>query len=172
MLKFTHLIGFFLIYLSVNAQKASCYKSPNVNFNTYASFYMLNSPLDAHDITSPFINRKDFKQNESNYFILYNELSLKNLTILDGESEHGTLLFNLYEGNAFSTEGIAPIGYRKKKLKGNNLIIDIMDGGDKTLLFRGWIELRRIKAANDYSRYQKGISLILLNFIIEPVIIE
>lgn len=172
MLKFTHLIGFFLIYLSAYGQKATYYKCPNVNFNTYSSFYMLNTPLDAHDITSPFINRKDFKQNESNYFILYNELSLKNLTILDGESEHGTLLFNLYEGNTFNSGVIAPKGYKSKKLKGNNLIIDIMDGGDKSLLFRGWIELKRIKATNDYSRYQKGISLILLNFSIEPVVIE
>ncbi len=172
MLKFVQLIGFFLIYLSASGQKVFFYRNATVEFNKFNHFFIQNSPLDVHDMASPYLKKSDLVINESKYFILYNEVSLKNLTILDGESENGTLLINMYEGMQFADLPNPPKGYKKKKIKSNHLIIDIINGADKSLIWRGWIELKKIKATDDYQLYQKAISLILLNFAIDPVISE
>ena len=172
MVKFFSLIGFLLIYLPVYSQKASYYKDAATDFHTFSYFYLLNCPLDAHELTDPFLDKKSLNNNEINYFIIYNEMSLKNLTLIDGEGSTGTLLINLYEGSSFNDQVTTPSGYKKKKLKGKNLVIDIQNGANKTLVWRGWIDLAKIKATDAYALYQKAIYNILQNFTIEPTIIE
>jgi hypothetical protein len=172
MVKFIHLIGFFLIYLSASAQKPFYFLDQEAKLNTHNFFFILNNPLDAHDLTSPYINKKKLNDNEIKYFILYNELSLKNLTIIDGEAEDLTLIVNIYEGGAFDQKVPAPYSYKKKKIKGRQLIIDIVSGTTKLLVFRGWIDLDKMKTTDHYKLYQRAICLILSNFKIDPVLVD
>lgn len=172
MLKFMQLIGVFIIYLSTYSQKAFFYKNSDFAPNKYRYFLIDNPHFDTHDITSPFINIDDYTINENKCFILYYEVSLKNLTIIDGESADMTILMNMYEDVFFNDSILIPKDYKKKKLKGKCLILDMIDGGNKSLIWRGWIDLKKIKAKDEYSFYQKAISLILLNFTVEPTIIE
>src|ERR1700741_3677121 len=99
MLKIISLIGFMGFYFSAFGQKASNYLDPTVDLNKYQWFYFPNSPLDAHQLTDPFLDKKLLNENNSLYFVLYNELSLKNLTILDGNGPEGTLEAYIYEGS-------------------------------------------------------------------------
>lgn len=172
MVKFMQLIGLFLIYLSAYGQKAFFYQNSALDLNKYSYFLIENSTFEVHDITNPFINIMNIKDNENKYFILYNEVSLKNFTIIDGESGYMTILMNIYEGSSFNDSILMPKDYKKKKLKGNHLILDMTDGGSKSLIWRGWIDLKKIRAKDKYTLYQRAISLILLNFSIEPAIIE
>lgn len=172
MLKFFTLISFLCFYLSTSAQKAFYYQDNSVELNKYTYFYMVNSTIDAHELTDPFIDKRSLYINNMKFFILYNELSLKNLTLIDGESGSGTILWDLYEGSSFNEKTLTPSAYKRKKLKGNFLIIDALDGANSTLIWRGWIDLKKVKAPNTYSQYQKAICLILLNFRITPTIIE
>ena len=169
MLKLFTLISFLLINFSIAAQKASYYIDKSVDLNKFTNFYLLNCPLDAHDLTSPFINKNNLNVKENNYYVLYNELSLKNLTIIDGESTESTFLINLYEGSSFDATVLKPADYKPKRIKGPHLILDIVSGKNKTLVWRGWINVKKIKSANIT---QKAIYLILLNLNLVPVIVE
>lgn len=168
MLKFINLLCFFLIYSSLVAQKAFFYKNNAAELSKYSYFFMFNG----YDITSPFINKNSLELNNNKYFILYNELSLKSLNIMLESKEEGTIFINLYEGSTFSYLAIIPKGYKKKKLKGRYLILDMIDGNDKSLIWRGWIDLKKLKANDERSLYQKAISLIMFNFSLEPTVIE
>jgi len=172
MLKFLSFISFTFIYLSASAQKASYYVDKTIDLNKYNYFFLANCPIDPHDLTSPYLNKSSLNSTEMGYFILYNEFSLKNLVIIDGHAEKGTLQINFYEGGSFDAGTPTPPGYKPKKLSRSHLIIDMIDGGTKTLVWRGWIDLSKIKSSNSYQLYQKGISSILNNFHIEPVISE
>ncbi len=172
MLKFIYLIGFFLIYLSASSQKAYYFIDEEAKLNAYNYFYVENNPLDAHDITNPHLNKKELNDTEIKYFILYNEVSLKNLTILDGAAEERCFIIYMYEGSAFDEKIPAPSSYKKKKIKGNQFIIDITSGSTKLLVFRGWIDLSKIKTTDTYRLYQRAICLILSNFKIDPIISE
>jgi hypothetical protein len=172
MLKFLSFISFTLIYLSASAQKVSSYFDKTIDFNKYNYFFMANCPINIHNLTSPYIDKKNLKGNEIGYFILYNELSLKNLVIIDDHAEIGTLQIYLYEGSSFDASISTPVGYKPKKLTRPHFIIDMIDGGSKTLVWRGWIDLSKIKSSGPYQHYQKGITAILNNFHIQPVIAD
>lgn len=175
MLKFFTFISFWAFYLSAQAQKAAYYHDPAADLNKYTYFYMGNATLDAHELTNPFIHKNELKDHEIMEFILYNELSLKNLTLIDGRSDVGTICCNVYTGGVFDEKPILPAGYKKKKLKGNFLILDLLDEGNHQLVWRGWMDLKKIKGGKTmeaYTLYQKAICLILLNFKINPTIIE
>jgi hypothetical protein len=175
MLKFFTFISFWTFYFSAQAQKAAYFQDRTADLNKYTYFYMGNATLDAHELTDPFIKKSELKDNEIIDFIAYNELSLKNLTLIDGKSNIGTLCFNFYQGSAFDEKPILPIGYKKKKLKGNFLILDVLDEGNHQLVWRGWMDFKKLKGAktmNTYTLYQKAICLILLNFKINPTVIE
>jgi hypothetical protein len=169
MLKLFTLLCFLIINFSIVAQKASYYVDKTIDLNNFTNFYLLNCPLDAHDLTNPFIDKTLLNKQENNYFALYNELSLKNLTIIDGESTESTFLVNLYESSSFDATVSTPIDYKPKRIKGPHLILDIISGANNKLVWRGWINLKKIKSSNVT---QKAIYLILLNFRIEPVIVE
>ncbi len=171
MVKFISLLILSSIYFSVFGQKASYYKDPNTDLNKYNWFYLPDGPLDAHDLTNPFLDKSSLDINKYSIFILYNELSLKNLTILDGNGGEGTLKIQLYEGSAFKPVN-APLGYKSKKLKGRILILDIMNPSNDTLVWRGWIDLKKVKAPNEKQQYQKSICAILNNLVINPVITD
>jgi hypothetical protein len=172
MLKFFTLIGFFLIYFSGHAQKAFYFQDKDVDLNKFSYFYLANSPMDAHELVDPFLDKNKLDANKYMFFALYNEASLKNLTIIDGSSEFLTLIFNLYEASSFDQSTFLPMSYKPKKIKGNFLILDILNGANKTLVWRGWIDLKKIKATEVYTLYQKAIHQIFLNFTIEPTVIE
>lgn len=172
MLKFIYLTSLFLICLNLNAQRARFYKNPSIDFNQFTYFYIQNNPVDAHDINSPFINKMLFTDIENKCYSLYYELSLKNMTIIDGESINKTILVNIYEGIDFDNMVKTTADYKNKKIKTQHLMIDILDGSNNTLIFRGWIALKNKKAISNYDLYQKAIYLILYNFKIDPVIIE
>lgn len=140
--------------------------------NKYNYFYLENCPIDVHDLTSPYFDKFSLKNNEINYYILYNEFSLNNLTIVDGHVDMGALQINIYQGTFFDKNTLTPLGYKPKKLKKTNLVIDLVDGGTKILVWRGWIDLSKIKSSNTYQLYQKAIATILGNFHIQPVISE
>lgn len=172
MLKFLSLLSFTLFYLSASAQKVSYYIDKTVNLNKYNYFYLNNSTIDAHDLTNPYLNKNSLSVNEISYFIAYNELSLKNLTIIDDHADNGTFFVNLYEAALFDATITTPPTFKSKKLKKNSLIIDMVDGGSKMLIWRGWVDISKIKANSQYERYQKAISSVLSKFKIEPVIAE
>jgi hypothetical protein len=168
MVKIISLLAFMGIYFSAFGQKASYYTDPAANLNTYQWFYMPNSSLDAHAITNPFLDKKSLNDLDNLYFILYNELSLKNLTILDGNGPEGTLEAYIYEGSNFANQ-LTPLGYKTRKIKGRYLIIDFLNASNHVLVWRGWLDLKKMKGTL-YQQYQKAITLILTNLKIEPVI--
>lgn len=172
MVKYLFFLSFIFIYLSASAQKASYYTDKTVDLNKFNYFFLANCPIDAHDLTSPYLDKNSLKDSEIGHFIIYNEFSLKNLTIIDGHAESNSLSVNLYEAVLFDPNTQTPAGYKPKKLTKTNLIIDLVDGGSKLLVWRGWIDLSRVKSANSYELYQRAISAILCNFHIQPVIAE
>lgn len=171
MVKIISLLIFFGFYFTAFGQKASYYKNPETDLNKYSWFYLPEGPMDAHDLTNPFLDKLSLDVNKYGIFILYNELSLKNLTILDGNGGTGTLKIDLYEGSAFKSVNTPP-GYKVKKLKGRILMIDMIEPSTQTLVWRGWIDLKKVKAGTERLRYQKAINAILYNLKIEPVIVE
>lgn len=172
MLKFFSSVGFLLIYLSASAQKASYYIDRSVDLNSFNYFYIEDSLTDVHDLTSPYLIKSNLKSNQMSTFILYNELSLKNLTIIDDHADIGTLLIHFYEDIKFDPLVKTPTGYKSKKLAKKSFVIDMVNGGTGQLVWRGWIDQKKIRATDDYQRYQKGITCILKNFLIQPVIHE
>ncbi len=171
MLKIISLIGFLGFYFSAFGQKASYYKDASVDMNQFQFFYMPNSTLDAHNLTNPFLDKKSLNDTDYWYFSLYNELSLKNMTLLDGHGGVGAFEIFIYEGSTFEKR-ISPIGYKPKKIKGRFLVIDAVNSTNETLVWRGWIDLKKIKNASGYRLYQRAICLLLTNLKIEPVITE
>lgn len=169
MLKISQLIGLLLFSLSGSAQKAFYYQEKSVDLNKFNDFYIQDSPIDAYELTSPFINKMALQDDNNKYFILYNELSLKNLTIMHVNNIDKELLISIHlEGNYLCGCAISSNYYKKKKAKKGDLVIDIVDGASKTLVWRGWTDLKKIKSTNAYSLYQKAISLILINLKIDP----
>jgi len=171
MVKIISLLIFTGFYFTAFGQKAAFYKNPETDLNKYSWFYLPEGPMDAHDLTNPFIDKLNLEINKYSTFVLYNELSLKNLTILDGNGGEGTLKIDMYEGADFKPAN-APLGYKTKKIKGRILILDMVDPNTQQLVWRGWIDLKKIKAPNERQQYQKAICAILCNFKIEPVIAE
>lgn len=171
MAKIISLLGFMMIYFSTWGQKASYYIDPAADLNKFAYFYMPASSLDAHELTNPFLVKNDLNDNNRKDFVLYNELSLKNMTLLDGHGGEKVIEVYLYEGSGF-VHRTTPLGYRSKKLKGKFLILDVLNSANETLIWRGWIDLKKIKGFSPSEINRKAIIAILTNLKIEPVITE
>jgi hypothetical protein len=171
MVKTISLLIFMGIYFSAYGQKASYYIDSGTDLNKFPSFYMPSSSLDAHDLTDPFLNKKSLSDNNYKDFVIYNELSLKNLTIIDGHGGEGVFEVYMYEGSAFEKR-TTPLGYKSKKLKGQFLVIDILNSGNQVLVWRGWIDLKKVKADSTNQKYQKAICCLLANLKIEPEMTE
>lgn len=161
MLKIFTLIGLTLIYFVGYGQKAFYYQDKSTDLNKYDQFYLLNNPLNFKEITSPYLQQSNLKDKSANYFILYNEAGLKNLQLSDSENLETVLLMNLYEGSSFDATIKNPQDYKPPKLNGRFLILDILTPTTKTLLWRGWINMKKVKSTKPY---QRAIYLLLANF--------
>lgn len=170
MLKFIAIIGLLTISLSTYSQKAGYYLNPQANLNDHHYFYMPDCPIDVHDLTNPFLNKKLINESSNNYyFILFYELSLKNLIITDGDMASDCIKVYIYEDVDFHSNMVLPLGYKAQKFKKKTLILDMVDSQSGNLLYRSWIDIQKIKASNNYHQFQSGITLLLRNLNIQPV---
>jgi len=165
MRKLFFILSIIFIYLPLNGQKASFYQDKSVNLNTYTSFYLLNTPIDAHDLSGAYLNKSIFNDNEYMYFATYYELSLKNIVVVDGENMINCFHVKPYISNKFDHLP-TPLSYKIPKIKSNTLVIDLVDASTKTLVWRGWINLDKIKTKDQRLKITNGIHLItkLLQF--------
>jgi hypothetical protein len=171
MVKIISLLGFLTIYFSAWGQKASYYIDPSANLNQFQHFNMPGSSLMPAELTHPFLDKSKLNYNNRRDFALYNELSLKNLSFLPEKSDDSVLEVFLYEAASFENR-TTPKGYKSKKLKGQFLILDMLNSSNHTLVWRGWIDLKKIKAITPAEKNQKAMIAILTNLKIEPAIIE
>ncbi len=89
------------------------------------------------------------------------------MTLLDGHGGEKVFEVLLYEGSDFEKRTTPP-GYKPKKLKGRFLILDILNSVNETLVWRGWIDLKKIKSTHPNEISRKAICALLTNLKIEP----
>lgn len=173
MLKFITLIGLLFLSIVGHAQKPGFYINDASIINTHRYFYLNNCPIDVHELTNPFINKNETKNAPlDKYFILYNELSLKNLTIIDSDKESTCIIVDIYESNEFNKTMVYPINYKPRKLRSKHLILDMTSVGSGNLIYRAWIDLAKLKFSNTYNRNICALKALLKGFTIQPLINE
>lgn len=173
MLKIITVIGFLLLSIGGYAQKSGYYMGDPDAVNNHRYFYLNNCNIDIHDLTSPFIDKKEIlKTPDYRYFVTYYELSLKNLTIIDSNKEPSCIIINIYEGLDFAKNMVYPANYKPRKLRTNHLILDMVSAGSGNLIYRSWIDHSRIKVPNGYNKEQYLVGLLLKGFTIQPSVTE
>lgn len=173
MLKIITLIGFLCLTIGGFAQKANYFIADPTHINSHRYFYLSNCNIDIHDLTSPFINKMDvLKSKEGKYFILYYELSLKNMMIIDSDKEPTAVIINFYEANEFDNKMVYPPSYKVKKIRTSHFILDIVSAGSGNLIYRSWMDSKKIKLPRGFNREQHAITLLLKGFTIQPLPLE